>query len=110
MDFVLTTASSVHCPSSGTVGTEGQAKLKVAGSPVLRLDGIKDKPVSNCAVPDSSGPPPTVKCKKVLSASGAAAKLKVAGAGVALDTLTGATDGTTPALRASANQTKLKAV
>jgi hypothetical protein len=107
VDFVLTTASSVHCPTNGAVGTEGQAKLKVAGSPVLRLDGINGKSVSNCGIANSTS---TKQCTTVKSVSGAAAKLKVAGAGVALDTLTGATDGTTSGLSASANQTKLKAV
>jgi hypothetical protein len=107
MAFVLTTGSDVHCPSSGKVTTSGQAKLKVSDSPVLRLDGINAKPVSGCTIADSSS---TKQCKFVTSASGAAAKLKVAGAGVALDSLSGATDGSTPGLAASAGQTKLKAV
>jgi hypothetical protein len=105
--FVLTTASDVHCPSSGKVAASSQAKLKVSGSPVLRLDGINGKAVSGCTIADSSS---TKQCKFVTSASGTAAKLKVAGAGVALDTLSGATDGSTPGLAASAKQTKLKAV
>lgn len=107
MAFVLTTGSDVHCPSSGKVATSGQAKLKVSGSPVLRLDGINGKGVSGCTIADSSS---TKQCKSVTSASGAAAKLKVAGAGVALDSLSGGTDGSTPGLAASAGQTKLKAV
>jgi hypothetical protein len=107
VSFVLTKASSVQCPTSGTVASVGQAKLKVSGSPVLRLDGIKDQPVSNCGIANSTS---SKQCTKVMLASGEAAKLKVAGAGVALDTLTGATDGTTSGLSASANQTKLKAV
>ena len=107
MAFVLTTASDVHCPSSGKVAASSQAKLKVSGSPVLRLDGINGKAVSGCTIADSSS---TKQCKLVTSASGTAVKLKVAGAGVALDTLSGATDGSTPGLAASAEQTKLKAV
>jgi hypothetical protein len=106
MANVLTTASDVKCANSGKATTSGQSKLKVSGSPVLVLSGIQGKTITGCLVADSSS---TVKCKSVKSASGTAAKLNVGGAAVALDTLTGLSEGTPPALTASANQQKLKA-
>ena len=107
MAFVLTTASRVACPTGGTVGTAGQPKLKVAGAAALRIDGIAGKSVSGCSIQNSSS---TKQCTTVTAASGAAAKLKVSGGPVALASLSGTTDGSTPGLSASANQTKLKAV
>ncbi|KOX04800.1 hypothetical protein ACWD6L_06865 [Micromonospora profundi] len=107
MAFVLTTSSNVHCPSQGTVSPAGQAKLIVAGAQVTRLDGITGKSVTGCTITDSN---PTMQCKKVVSATGAAGKLLVGNVGVALDTLSGATNGTTPGLSATAGQSKLKAV
>jgi hypothetical protein len=107
MAFVLTTSSDVHCPSQGTITPAGQAKLIVAGAEVARLDGIMGKSVTGCTITDSSS---TVQCKNVVSASGAAGKLMVGSVAVALDTLTGATDGSTPGLAASAGQSKLRAV
>ncbi|WP_433533764.1 hypothetical protein ACQPZK_16285 [Micromonospora sp. CA-249363] len=107
MAFVLTTSSDVHCPSQGTVTPAGQSKLIVAGAQVTRLDGITGKSVSGCTITDSNS---TVQCKSVMSATGAAQKLVVGGAGVALSTLTGTTNGSTSGLAANAGQTKLKAV
>jgi len=107
MAFVLTTSSDVHCPSQGKVSPAGQAKLIVAGAEVTNIGGIKDKSVTGCAITDSSS---TVQCKTVVSATGAANKLLVGNVGVALDTLSGATNGSTPGLSASAGQSKLKAV
>ncbi|MET7876416.1 hypothetical protein [Micromonospora profundi] len=107
MAFVLTTSSDVHCPNQGKVSPAGQAKLIVADAEVTRLDGIVGKSVSGCKITDSSS---TLQCKKVVSATGAAEKLFVNGKGVALATLGGATDGTTPGLSATAGQSKLKAV
>jgi len=46
----------------------------------------------------------------VLSASGTAAKLRVDGQAVALATLTGATNGSTPKVSATAGQSRLTAV
>jgi hypothetical protein len=106
MPGVLTTASDVKCTSAGKAQTSGQAKLTVSGSPVLTLPGIVGKTISGCTITDSSS---TAQCKSVVSASGTAAKLKVSGLPVALDTLTGASNGSTPALSATANQQKLKA-
>ncbi|MDG4781696.1 hypothetical protein O7614_18750 [Micromonospora sp. WMMD961] len=107
MAFVLTTSSDVHCPSQGKVSPAGQGRLTVDRVPVTRLDGITGKSVTGCTITDSSS---TVQCKKVVSATGAATKLLVGDEGVALDTLGGATNGSTPALSASAGQNKLKAV
>ncbi|MEU5903551.1 hypothetical protein [Micromonospora sp. NPDC047527] len=107
MAFVLTTSSDVHCPTQGKVSPAGQAKLIVADAEVTRLDGITGKSVTGCTITDSNS---TMQCKSVVSATGAAGKLLVGNVGVALDTLSGATNGSTPALSASAGQSKLKAV
>jgi hypothetical protein len=107
MAFVLTENSSVTCATQGTVSTEGQSKLKVSGGKVLVLDGIVGKSISNCGIKNTNS---TTQCTKVASASGTAAKLKVNGRAVALSTLTGQSDGTTPAVSVTAaNQTILKA-
>ncbi|MFI6255693.1 hypothetical protein ACIBCL_06180 [Micromonospora zamorensis] len=106
MAFVLTTSSDVHCPNQGKVTPAGQSKLTVDHVAVTRPDGISGKSVTGCTITDSSS---TVQCKTVVSATGAAQKLHVSGAGVALATLSGATDGSTPGLSASAGQSKLKA-
>lgn len=107
MGAVLTTASAVTCPSQGRVATTGHARLTVDGSPVLALDGIVGKEVAGCTVPTASG---TTTCTSVLSASGTAAKLRVDGQAVALAALTGATNGSTPKVSASAGQSLLTAV
>jgi hypothetical protein len=108
MPGVLTTASDVKCTTAGKAQTSGESKLKVSGSPVLTLPGIVGKTISGCTIVDSP-PNSTIQCKSVVSASGTASKLKVSGMPVALDTLTGASNGSTPALSATANQQKLKA-
>ncbi|MEU8421283.1 hypothetical protein AB0C15_10450 [Micromonospora sp. NPDC048835] len=107
MAFVLTTSSDVHCPSQGTVTPAGQSKLVVAGAQVVRLDGITGKSVAGCTIATSNS---TKQCSTVVSATGAAGKLTVGGVGVALGSLSGATDGSTSGLSASAGQSKLKAV
>ncbi|MET8040935.1 hypothetical protein ABZU25_08720 [Micromonospora sp. NPDC005215] len=107
MAFVLTTSSDVHCPNQGKVSPAGQSKLTVSHIPVTRLDGISGKSVTGCTITTSNS---TKQCGTVASATGAASKLTVGGAGVALDSLSGATDGSSPGLAASAGQTKLKAV
>jgi len=109
---VLTTGSAVRCSEGGTVAVEGRDRLTVDGAGVLRLDGVQGKGVSAaCAtVPDSSKG--LVKCTSVTSASGQAAKLLVDGAPVALETLSGTTNGTNPSpatVSASAGQTRLTA-
>jgi hypothetical protein len=109
MPNVLTVGSRVTCTHQGAVATASGAKLRVAGNPVLLLDGVVARSVSACPVEDIS---PAKKCRTVLSASGTAAKLTVNGSGVVLETLVGATDGAPPpgnALVAAAQQTKLRA-
>lgn len=109
MPSVLTTASRIACPSQGTISPVGQPKLKVAGAQVVRLDGISNQTVSGCSVVTNSNTG-EVQCKMVASASGAASKLKVSGSAVALETLSGMTNGNPlNTLSATANQTKLKA-
>ncbi|MGW5582058.1 hypothetical protein [Micromonospora chokoriensis] len=107
MAFVLTTSSDVHCPSQGKVSPTGQGKLTVDHKPVVRLDGINGKSVAGCTITTSNS---TKQCSTVTSASGAAGKLTVGTVAVALDSLSGATDGSTSGLAATAGQTKLKAV
>ncbi|MFF0468624.1 hypothetical protein ACFYPX_14475 [Micromonospora zamorensis] len=107
MAFVLTTSSNVHCPNQGKVTPAGQSKLTVNHVAVTRPDGISGKSVAGCTITTSNS---TKQCGTVTTATGAASKLKVGGAGVALDSLSGATDGSSPGLSASAGQTKLKAV
>ncbi|HZD96152.1 MAG TPA: hypothetical protein VE133_17965 [Candidatus Sulfotelmatobacter sp.] len=119
MPGVLTTGSNVTCGHAGTVSTSGSDKLKVSGNPALLKTGIASKSISSCATPaasDVSGPT-AIPCSTVSSvATGEATKLKISGAAVMLDTLTGQTDGmvgkVTPQLLLSATavQSKLKAV
>ncbi|MET8280042.1 hypothetical protein [Micromonospora sp. NPDC005174] len=106
MAFVLTTSSDVHCPNQGKVSPTGQGKLTVDHTPVVRLDGISGRSVAGCTITTSNS---TKQCSTVTTATGAASKLTVGGAGVALDSLSGATDGSSPGLAASAGQSKLKA-
>ncbi|WP_322762454.1 hypothetical protein [Frankia sp. Cr2] len=107
MTFVLTVKSDVHCPNSGKVTPDGKPKLKVDGKAVTTPAGIQGKSVSGCTIATSTT---TSQCLTVTSASGAAAKLKVDGTGVALDSLSGSTNGSAPTLSASSGQSKLKAV
>lgn len=103
MAFALTTASRVTCTEQGTVSLTASYKLKVAGNSVVTLSEIRGKSVAGCA--NTNKP-----CTTVSSASGESAKLKVGGKKVALDTLSGQTDGQTPSLApATASQSKLKA-
>lgn len=107
MAFVLTEQSTISCTAPGTVSTSGSSKLKVDGGNVLVLDGIVGKTISNCPVQNSNS---TKQCTKVVSANGTSSKLKVDGNPVALSTLTGQSDGSTPSVSVTnANQTKLKA-
>ncbi|MEU0549886.1 hypothetical protein [Micromonospora sp. NPDC005979] len=106
MAFVLTTSSDVHCPNQGKVSPTGQGKLTVDHKPVVRLDGINGKSVAGCTITTSNS---TKQCSTVTSATGAAGKLTVGNVAVALDSLSGATDGSSPGLSASAGQSKLKA-
>lgn len=120
MAAVLTENSNVTCGHTGSASTSGVSKLTVNGHPVLLESGIANKTVNNCVTPtasDSSMRPTDKPCTLVSSVTGgAAAKLKVKGQPVMLDTLAGSTDGmvggVTPQnlLSATAAQTKLTAI
>ncbi|WP_405432327.1 hypothetical protein [Micromonospora sp. NBC_00617] len=107
MAFVLTTSSNVHCPNQGKVSPTGQGRLTVDHKPVVRLDGINGRSVAGCTITTSNS---TKQCSTVTSATGTAGKLTVGSVAVALDSLSGATDGSSPGLAATAGQSKLKAV
>lgn len=107
MPFVLTEASDVHCPNEGKVSPTGQGKLTVESVAVVLLGGIRGKSVDGCTIATSNT---TKQCSKVTDASGAAGKLTIDTVPVALNSLRGATDGSTPGLAAIAKQSKLKAV
>jgi hypothetical protein len=116
MAKVLTTGSTVTCTHGGKVATGSTAKLKVNGLPVLLAAGVSERAVTTCPVVDDPNTS-TTKCRKVATILKApAAKLKVGGQAVILDTLTGMTNGTPPPPplgaelgTAVANQTKLQA-
>ena len=116
MPLVLTEKSSLACANQGTVQlTATQSKLTVAGAKVLVTGDLTSVPISHCTtVTDNSG---NKQCMMIVSAvGGVSAKLKVAGKGVLLETITGTTDGTVPSQGGiqkwsvrSAGQSKLKA-
>ena len=114
MPGVLTAGSSVKCLHQGTVQlSAGQQKLKVAGNAVLVMGDLMGKSISACPVP-TAGPPPTKPCTTTTAMlAGTAAKLKVDGKPVLLETANGTTDGLAPAPGTwsvqSAAQTKLTA-
>lgn len=116
MPKVLTESSTLKCSSQGTVQlTAGQSKLTVGGAKVLVEGDLAEATISGCTLTDSSGPPPTVQCKKVSTVmAGAATKLKVDGKPVFLDTAQGSADGLAPAPETfsvqSAGQDALQAV
>ena len=107
MPAVLTTASSITCPTGGKVSTSGAVKLKVSGNGVLLKAGVQSKSISGC----TTVPPPqtNIKCSTVSSASGEASKLKVGGSGVLNASFSGSSNGSLPTLSATAGQTKLSA-
>jgi hypothetical protein len=127
MPAVLTTSSQVLCalvgapPSppiplhGGTVNTTGLPKLTVNGSPVLAASGISIHAVALCKTVTNAmiG---NKQCTSVttVAPTSLATKLLVSGQPVALETLSGTTDGTVAgvfqALTASANQTKLMTI
>ncbi len=118
MPGVLTLNSSVTCGHSGTVQTTSSTKLTVDGAKVLLLSGISGKGINGCLTVNSVDGN-TIKddpCGSVVAAiPGESSKLTAGGTPVAVDTLSGTTDGilnkTTPVtgLSGSADQTKLAA-
>ena len=115
MPGVLTENSRITCATNGTVSTTGTAKLTVADSPVLVRAGVAGKSVGSCTTVTDTNTG-LVKCAAVVAVTaGEAAKLKVGGAPVLLDTFAGTTDGVHPSatpatLTAQARQTALTAV
>ncbi|MFC0003548.1 hypothetical protein [Micromonospora siamensis] len=109
MAKVLISSSTVSCPAQGKVTPTGRPRLTVDGVPVVRLDGISGKTVSGCTTPTDPNTS-SVQCQTVASVGNAAGKLTVDGAGVALDTSTGSTNGSQPTLSFTAGQNKLTAV
>ncbi len=106
MAFVLTTGADIECSASGKVQLSGSHKLKVSGQSVITPDDVNHKTISGCTIANSNS---TKQCTTVTSASGGSPKLKVDGTAVAIDSLTGSSDGTTPAISVkSAGQSKLK--
>ncbi len=92
----LTMASTVACKHGGAVSKSSDAKLTVDRKPVLLSSSIDGKTITGCAVTDDPNTS-TLQCKKVVSVTGgAAAKLRVGGDAVMLDSLTGTTNGTPP--------------
>ncbi len=117
MSLVLTEKSSIVCANQGAVQlTATQSKLSVAGAKVLVTGDLASAPISHCTTVTNTMTG-TKQCMMIVSAvGGVSAKLKVAGKGVLLDTLSGTTDGLVPPLPGiqtwsvqSAGQSKLKA-
>jgi len=111
MSGVLTTSSSVTCSSQGKVQTSSNAKLRVNGSAVLIKSGIASKSISGCKHPVDESKS-IAACKSVASVGGGfATKLTTGGAAVALASLSGMGDATSPpdTISASAGQSKLTA-
>jgi len=117
MSLVLTEKSSLACANQGSVGlTATQSKLSVAGAKVLVAGDLMNAPISHCTTV-TNAVTGTKQCTMIASAvGGVSAKLKVAGKGVLLDTISGMTDGIVPPLPGvqtwsvqRAGQSKLKA-
>lgn len=117
MPPVLTMSSTVRCgpltpagptpPHIGVVAVASAAKLRVRGQGVLLESSIVGKTITGCMVPE-----PGKKCASVtLVTTTRAVKLKVNGAPVILEPLTGSTEGNpVGTLGAQANHTKLHAI
>ena len=112
---VLTTASSVTCVDGAAAEARSGAKLRVGQHAVLLFDQLRGTAIPSCPM-TSSG---STKCTTIAElATGKAVKLRVgAPTGalqpVALETLTGVTDGLTSGVPrtvgAKAGQTRLRA-
>ncbi|MGB3439803.1 MAG: hypothetical protein WBA97_13725 [Actinophytocola sp.] len=115
MAGVLTEGSRIACATNGAVSATGEAKLKVAGNPVLVLAGVAGKSVGSCTTVTDTNTG-SKQCATVAAVTGGqATKLTVGNAPVLLDTLAGTADGIHPppkpaALSAQANQTTMTAV
>jgi len=119
MPLVLTEKSSLVCANQGAVQlTATQSKLTVAGAKVLVTGDLANAPISRCTTVTNTITG-AKQCMMIVSAQGGVStKLKVAGKGVLLDTISGTTDGVVvppppPGIQTwsvqSAGQSKLKA-
>jgi hypothetical protein len=109
MANVITTATSITCPSSGTVKKTSDAKLQVAGNPVLLQSQVSSWTVDGCTQTNANAG--EVQCLKVSAPTkGAAAKLFVGDTKVLLDSLEAITNGTPKnKLSTAAGESKLQA-
>jgi hypothetical protein len=107
MAKVITTATSISCPSAGTVSKSSDAKLLVAGNPVLLQSQVSTWKVEGCTQTKSG----EVQCLTVAAVTaGPAAKLTVGGSKVLLDSLKATTQGSPlNTLTTAAGEAKLQA-
>lgn len=110
MGAVLTTKSSISCPTSGSLTPVSTAKLKISGAPVLTKTSASGKTVSGCTQTKTNAG--EVPCSTAVVSGGEARKLKVSGAAVLLEDTFAASGNGKPldALSATAKQAKLEAV
>lgn len=109
MAKVITTATAITCPSSGTVKKASDAKLQVAGNSVLLEDQVSSWKVEGCLQTKTNAG--EVQCLTVSAPTkGTAAKLTVGGSKVLLDSLEATTNGTPlNKLTAAPGESKLQA-
>jgi hypothetical protein len=107
MAKVITTATSITCPDKGTVSKSSDAKLLVAGNPVLLQSQVPTWTVTGCTQTGSG----QVQCLDVAAVTaGPAAKLTVGGSKVLLDSLEATTKGVPKnTLTTAAGEAKLQA-
>jgi hypothetical protein len=107
MPNVLTAADSVTCPDSGIVTTPTSPKLTVGGSAVRLRDPTSGWSIAACTQTTGNDIP----CTKLVAVSdGAAAKLRVGGAPVLLQTLAATSNGAPKnQVSAATGQPKLRA-
>ena len=110
MGAVLTTDSTISCPSSGSLTPASTAKLRIAGARALTKTSVSGKTVSGCTQTKTNAG--EVPCSTAVVSGGEARKLKVGGAAVLLEDTFAAKGNGTPldALTATAKQAKLEAV
>jgi hypothetical protein len=101
MGNVLTEATTLKCgpttlatPHGGTVSATVTTRLKVRGNKVLVVDGSRSWPIAakTCGDTGSNQTP----CTAVNLITGTASKLTVDGKSVALDAISGTTNGLPP--------------
>ena len=106
MANALSRATTVTCTHLKAVSLGGQAKLRVAGQPVLVENSVKGGAISGCPN-NQGGNTPCTSVSKVTATF--AAKLRFGTDPVLLQPLAGETNGTVKPLLTSGGQTKLTA-